>query len=214
MTMVKPKLTLFQMQIEQMRPDPPPFGQPRLGGPPKALDAIDVNPPTQGEYALPMVDPVVLAIAHVHQSIVAAPAVRVNDAPAVDFASDNGLQRALGRIRHDLGVDLSVALEQPEDDRFAAGPAAPLAFDPAGTKVGFVHLHRPPQRRILLTGLGDPTADRQEVPVDGVPVEASEGGHFGRLQVQGKQPQEAPKLSRRNMGPVHIAIFPRHHWLV
>jgi len=143
--MIESELTFFEMQIEQMRPDPSPFGQPGFGRPPKALDAVDVNPPAQGKDALPMVDPVVLAIAHVDQPVVAPPAVGVNDAPAVDFAPDNGLQRTFGRIRDDLGVDLAVALEQPEDDRFAASPTAPFAFDSARAKVGLVHLHRPAQ---------------------------------------------------------------------
>jgi hypothetical protein len=75
MAIVKPEFTLFQMQIEQMGPDTTPFGQPDLGCSPKAFDAVDVNTPSSGKHVIPVMDSMVLAVAHVHQPIVAPPAI-------------------------------------------------------------------------------------------------------------------------------------------
>jgi hypothetical protein len=46
-----------------------------------------------------------LAIAHIDQAIIPAPAIRMNDTAAIDVASHNGLQRALACIGDDLRVD-------------------------------------------------------------------------------------------------------------
>jgi len=51
-----------------------------------------------GEFVLTVVDPEMLVKADVHQPIVAALAVCVDDAVDVGFAPDNGLQRGFGGV--------------------------------------------------------------------------------------------------------------------
>src|SRR5215831_12529235 len=82
MAMIEAELTLFQMQIEQMGANTAPFSQPGLGYAQKALDAVHVNAAPSGEPMVPVMNPMMLAIAHVHQSIVPSPPIRVNDAAA------------------------------------------------------------------------------------------------------------------------------------
>lgn len=157
-----------------------------------------------------MVDAMVLAIAHVHLPIVAPPAIRVDDAATGHFLPQNGLQGALCRVGDDLRVHLPIPFIDPNDNRFAAGAAAPLPLDTTRAEVGFVHFDCVPQRRVLLTCSRDSLADRLKVSVDGVPIETSETRHFGGLQIQGKQTHELSKLMGRKMDMVDVSIFPRH----
>lgn len=72
-----------------------------------------------GELIAPVIDSEVLVIAQVHEPVIAASAVGVDHRAGVQVAPDHGLQRGLGAIRDDLGVDLIAALQQPEHDSFA-----------------------------------------------------------------------------------------------
>ena len=58
-----------------------------------------------------MVDPPVLVKAHINQSIVATPAICVDDAGNIRLASNDGLQRAFGGMGHDLCIDAAASLE-------------------------------------------------------------------------------------------------------
>lgn len=64
--------------------------KPALGKAPEALDAVDVALAV-GELVRAMVDPEVFRLADIHQAVVAAPAIRVDDRIGRDSAADNGL---------------------------------------------------------------------------------------------------------------------------
>ena len=93
---------------------------------PEALDAVDVCRAAH-ELAVPVVDPKVLRIAHVNQSVVAAPAVRVDDRFGSHTTATNGLKRGFLAVWDDLRVDAPVTLEEAEDDGLATGSATSLA---------------------------------------------------------------------------------------
>lgn len=200
--------------MEQMGANTAPFGQPRFGRAPKALDVVDVNSASSGKHIVPVMDAVVLAIVYVHQPIIVSPAIRVDDAAARHLSPQNGLQGALFHIGDDLRVDFPIPFVDAKDNRFASGAAAPLPLDATRAEGGFVHFGGATQGRVLFTRPRDSLADRQKVPVDGVPVEPCEVRHFGCLQIQGKQTQELAKLMGRKMGMADVSIFPRHDWLV
>ena len=58
-----------------------------------------------------MIDPKVLVQAPINQPIVASPTIGMDDAVGVHFAADAGLQRGLGGIGNDLGINAVTALE-------------------------------------------------------------------------------------------------------
>jgi len=67
----------------------------------------------------------------VHQPVVATPAVVVDDAVDVGLAPDDGLQRGLGGVGDDLGVDALTTFEQTRDDGLALGFPARVCRVPA-----------------------------------------------------------------------------------
>ncbi len=154
--MIEPELPFLEMQVEPIRPNAPPLRQPCFRRAPEAFNAIDVNATAPSELIGAMRDPMMLPIAHIDPAIIAAPAIRMHDAPVINSAAHKGLQRGLARIRHDLRVDLAIALEDPEHDGFAAGSPAALAFDAPRTKVRLIDLHGSAPRRRLLADPGDP----------------------------------------------------------
>jgi hypothetical protein len=79
---VETKLTLFQMQLDVA---------------PKRLNTIDM-PAAAHKLVVAMINPKVLVKAHVHQAVIAAPAIGVNDAVGIDLAPDNRLQRGFAGI--------------------------------------------------------------------------------------------------------------------
>ena len=83
--------------------------------------------PVIDKLILRLVDPQVLGVTDVDQSIVASPAVGMNHAFQADLTANHLLQRDFPGIRNDLCKDLSLTLEDPEDDGFAAGSSSPFA---------------------------------------------------------------------------------------
>ena len=76
---------------------------------------------------LRMQHPEMLRVSNINQSIVAAPAVRVNHGLQRNMSTNHLLQRAFAAIRDDLGIDRTVTFEDAEDDGLATGSSASLA---------------------------------------------------------------------------------------
>lgn len=101
---------------------------PTLGKAPGTFDAVDVRR-TPRELIAPVVDPEVPHVTDIYEPIVAASAVAVDDSVWRDPAAYYGQKRAPAAARHDLPIDIAVALEDAEDDSL-----------PARAEVAFVHL--------------------------------------------------------------------------
>jgi len=85
-----------------------------------------------------MMHPEMLFVAHVHQPVIASPAVRMDDAVKGYLAPDRSLQLLFGGSWDDLGVDFSLPFQDPEDNRFTACSTTLLPTDTARTKIGFI----------------------------------------------------------------------------
>lgn len=103
------------MQVKSWRWHPIKLLEATLGVTPETLDAVDVAL-AGGELVGTMIDSIMFRIADIHQAIIAAPAIGMNDCFRSDATTNNGLQRGLFAVRHDLGVNLAVALQEAEDD--------------------------------------------------------------------------------------------------
>src|SRR5262245_45657387 len=212
--MIEPELTFFEVQVEPIRPNASPLRQPCFRRAPEAFNAIDVNATPPGELIGAVQDPMMLTVAYIDQAIIAAPAIRMNDAPALDPSAQNGLQRRLARIRYDLRVDLPVTFKDPEHDGFGAGSPAAFAFDAARTKVRLIDLHRSTPGRRLLTDPGDPLPQGEEVAIDRIAIESGKGRHFRGLQVEREQADHLPKPGTRNVRMMDVAIFTSQYCVV
>jgi len=111
-----------------------------LGVAPEALDPVDVRPPNR-KFVLPVPDPVVLAVSDVHEAVVSAPTVGVDDAPGLNPPPDYALQRGPGAVGNDLRVDAPLPFEQAEHDGFPQRAPAPDPLDAPRPEVALVHLH-------------------------------------------------------------------------
>ena len=78
------------MPIEFLRGDAMKLLEPMFSITPEALDAVDMTGAAH-ELILPVVDSVVLTVADIDESVVATPAVRVDDDLRGDAPTDNGL---------------------------------------------------------------------------------------------------------------------------
>jgi hypothetical protein len=67
--------------------------------PPEPLDTVDMGAASD-EFVLPVIDPKMLSIADIDQTIVSTPAIRVDDAVERDTSPDNALQRGFAAVRY------------------------------------------------------------------------------------------------------------------
>jgi len=138
--MVESEFSLFQVQAKRV------FGyvvkrcQASLCIAPERLNAVDMSFSIR-KLILTMVHPEVLVKSDVHKSIVATPPIRMDDRAGLHMAADNALQRGFGAVRHNLGIDLPMSLQQPEYDRLAISTTAALAPYTVRTEVRFIDFY-------------------------------------------------------------------------
>jgi len=152
--MIETELAFFEVQAERGAGQAAELRQSHFGDAPEVLEAVDVRLALHKLVAA-MIDPVMLLAAQVHQAAAALPAVRINHAAQRHLALQNGCQHRPGTVGHDLRVNLPVTLEQPEDRHFLESSPSPFAPDAAATKITFVNLDLPAQRRLRLAERSD-----------------------------------------------------------
>ena len=165
------------------------LGQPTLGKAPERLDAVDVG--TALGKGFLFVDADVLVVAHVHQTIVAGPAIRADDARRINPAPDHRSQSGLGAIRDDFGVNFSLAFKDAEDRLFECSPAPQAwqrtASHAAGAEVAFIDFDHAAKLPTLIHSLpSDEQSETLVEEVDGVAVKFQKCRRLGGSQVQGK----------------------------
>ncbi len=91
MAMIKPIFTFFQMQIKGSCRYAVKILQAAFGIRPETFYPVDMNI-ADGENVVRVIDTQMFRIPDINQSIVAAPAVRMNHRIETDFAANNVLQ--------------------------------------------------------------------------------------------------------------------------
>ena len=135
---VKPKFAFFQEQREGFAINSVVFAQDAFCLIPKILNAVNVVL-TVGKF-LEMVDAVMDETGHV-QLVIAAQAIRVNNAVRHDFLFDNRHQSIRLGIIYDNGIDPSVAFQNAKDNHFSCRAATMSAFT-LSAEIAFVQLDR------------------------------------------------------------------------
>ena len=77
--MIEAKLALLKMQMECLSVNAAKFDEAHLGESPKIFNAVDVRSAAR-KLILSVVDPIVLAVAHIDEPIISAPAVGMDSA--------------------------------------------------------------------------------------------------------------------------------------
>ena len=124
-TEVKPKFTFFQEQREGFAINSVVFAQDAFCLIPKVLNAVNVVLTVGKRFG--MIDAVMDKTAYV-QLVIAAQAIRVNNAVRHDFLFDNRYQSIGLGIIYDNGIDPSVAFQNAEDNHFSCRTATTSAF--------------------------------------------------------------------------------------
>ena len=115
------------MQIESACGDSVELLKSPPGITPEALNAVDMVR-ASGELVCSMLDSKVLRVADINQTVVAAPAITVDDRLGCDPTATNGLYSSFPTVGHNLCIDLAVALQEAKDDGLAT--VLPLAPRP------------------------------------------------------------------------------------
>lgn len=187
---IEAPFTFFEMKLK-VDFDSVELGKAPFRKGPEALNAVDVNAVLFGKNAFPMVDSKMLIIADIDKSIVAAPAIGVDDRLQIDSSPDNALQCAFATIGDDLRVDASVPKKDAEDGLFEGASTAfkpPFpAPNPSCTEIAFIDFNlsdKLPERLMLM----DPNdLAKYAVPsVDGVSIETQQMCCLDGRQIQTK----------------------------
>jgi len=87
---IESKLTLFKMQVKCSWSHATESIQARFCVPPETFNAVDVVT-ASGKFILTMINPKMLTVTNIDKTIIAAPAVRVDDAFEFHSAANNRL---------------------------------------------------------------------------------------------------------------------------
>lgn len=133
---VEAELALFEVQIEVVRVHAAESREPGLGIAPEAFDPVDVVAlhAAAAELVGAVIDPKVLLVPHVHQSVVPRPAVGMDDAADVNMPPYCRTERGPGAVGDDLGVHVTVAFVDAKDGVLRAAPRPRRPFTRRGPK--------------------------------------------------------------------------------
>ncbi len=154
---------------------------------PEALNPVDVDA-ISGELVLGVIDPEVLVVANVDQSVVPTPTIRVDDGVERYLSPNDRLERVTGAVGDDLGIDPTITLEDPKH-RLLQGPTTALelpvvAFDSTGSEVALVELNLTNEltqlRKLLVV---DEASEAAEPEIDRVTVHPGQLRRFRGLNV-------------------------------
>ena len=176
-SMIESKFAFLQMQVEGSFVNSTESKQPSFGKTPEALNPVHVDA-ASNKFILPMIDSKMLPIAHVDQTVIATPPIRIDYTVQGDLAANNRLQRGFSAVGNKFRVDLSVALENAKDDGFPIRPAASLPFNTARPKVGLINFDLASERRLSFTEFGNPLAKSPYISVDRIAIQPSQKGHL------------------------------------
>ncbi len=197
LSMIEPKLALLQVQVERVRVHATAFSEPRFSITPEPFDPVDMAAGSH-KFSDSVIDPQMLRITQVDKAIIGAPSVAMDDAIQADFASNDALERISGHIRHNLGVDFSIALVDAKHDRFAPSTTSANTFGPPSSEVGLVDFDMTGERGLVLAVFGDSSADGHKMGVDCVATQTGQFGDLGGVQIQAKELENLSELSLRN----------------
>lgn len=153
-----------------------------------------------------MVNPEVLRVADIHQPVVAAPTVGVDDRVERHPTADYGQKRALAAVWHDLCVDAAVPFEDAEDDSLARSAAPTLAPHAPRAEVRLIHLDLTPEGRLALTLFGDTDSDSEKDRGDALARQAGQLCNVGGREVERKVAHELAEFTPRYFRSPVVAV--------
>ena len=121
--MIKPEFTCFQVQMKSWLRHTTESTKSGFGITPAAFNSIDMRLSID-EFIGSMLNPKVIFISQVNESIITSPSISVDDTFRIYASPDNLLQSGSPAIWDDFSVDLSVSFEDTQNDCFSRGSSA------------------------------------------------------------------------------------------
>ena len=207
--MIKAIFGFLSVQIERLLGHTVELGEPSLCIAPERFDAVDM-PFSIRKLIVSVMHPEMLVKAYIHQSVITPPAIGMDDGTRLHMPSYNGLQRSFGLVRHNLGIDLSLPLQQAEDHGLAVSPTSALAANALRAKVRFIDFYRCLQWRFQFTGLCQSLPHFKKNAVHGAQ------GHTRQLRracggkVQGKTANKLPEFGCADSRTAIVSVSNNH----
>lgn len=145
MSIIIPKLHLFQVQRKLLLGDAMKLNNPLLGITPKPLQTINIHSPRR---KMPLMVNPQMPITTKHQGIITSKLIRINDGSTPDLLDGHVEQRLRRNVLDHLDSNRPIALVNAENRDFSGCPSAPLAF-PSASKVSLIELNLPFKKPFL-----------------------------------------------------------------
>ena len=152
--MIKPEFTFLQMKIESVFLHPSETNQTSLGIGPKTFYSINMTM-FISKFVFSVLHSIVLLIAKVHKTIIATPAVRMNNAFRVYTTSNNTLQSSPGAAWNYFCINTALSFNEAKYNGFTSGSSPSKTTNTAGTQITFINLNLARNRRFSCTGKGN-----------------------------------------------------------
>ena len=138
--MIKSTFSLFQRVIKHLFSNALYLTQSQFSVSPKRFDTVHMRW-IIGKFIPPMLNPKMPGIAHIDETLITTPALRMKDTIQAYFAPHHLLQRAFANIGHSFSRDPAMAFKETQYNGFTSCSSASLASNTFWAKVGFVHFN-------------------------------------------------------------------------
>src|ERR1700749_63538 len=160
---------------------------------------------------LTMIDPIMLRVPDINQSVVTAPTVRVDGGVNRASTANNGLQSRLFTVRDNLGINAAVTFEDAEDYCLATSSAASLATNTASAEVRLINFDfAVGERRGALAFFSDALTDFEKDRGDATARESDQFGCMSGRQIKREVAKELAHFTLRNFRPPVVAVSLLH----
>ena len=175
--MIKSKLAFLQMQIEGAFVDPAKTDETGFRIAPESFNPVHMRT-TSDKFIFAVIDAEMFSLSHIDQPVIASPPIRIAHTVHGNLPTNNRLQRRLSAVRDKFRVDLSIALENPKDDRLAVRPSSAFPFNAARSKGRFIDFDFATERRLGFAEFSNPLSKSPNIPIDRVAVQPSQEGNL------------------------------------
>lgn len=206
LSIIKSEFTFFQVQIEGTFGNTFKLSQSGLCQAPKVFNSIDMTVSIR-KLVLSMLNPIMLAIAKIHQSIVGFKAIGINRCIFADMFLNDWVKFLNLAFFDYLCINFPLSFYQTKDNLFAfrSSPSDPT-YSPC-SKVAFIHLNAAFDEDALLFANDSNTHSKGlQKPIDGISAETRQFGYFDCFYVAGKKTDHLSCFGFGNVRTIYILV--------
>jgi len=182
-SMIKSKLGFFQMQVKSVFIQSSKFAQTGFYIRSETLNPIYVRF-SISEFINFMFDSIMLLISQIHETIITMPGIRMNNTLYAYFSSNYRLKRPAFTVRNNLGINLTIPLKNPKNNRFTSGAPTPNTFNSSDSEITLINFNFSRKWGLLFTIIGNYLSYLHQIFVDCIAICAGQFCNLRGCQVQ------------------------------